>query len=91
MSSDANYLDDEALNMVSNACNSYLQERFASFLYKTSKEYKSDICGFGKYALGNFLTTKDYENYDWLTSYEDCFFDVKVETSVKSSMLLVET
>lgn len=91
MSSEADYLNEKTLNMVSNACNSYLQERFANFLYKTSKEYKSDICGFGKYALGNFLTTKDYEDYDWLTSYTDSFFDVKVETNVRSSMLLVET
>lgn len=91
MSENSKYLSEDVLKSISNSCNSYLESIFSDFLYKTSKEFHSDINGFGKYALQNFLTTKDFENYNWLANYKDAFFDVEVDTSVKSGMLITET
>lgn len=91
METNSNYLDANRLNDISKYCDSYLESVFSNYLYKTSKEFKSDINGFGKFALSNFLTTKDYNNYRWLDTYRDSFFDVKIDTSVKSAMLLNET
>lgn len=91
MSSDAKYLDPETLNNISESCNKYLKTVFTDYLYKTSKEFKSDINGMGKYALNNFFTTQDFDNYNWSNNYQNAFFDVEVDTSVKSGMLITET
>ena len=90
---DANrqYLDPKKLETISSACNSYLESTFSDYLYKTSKEFKSDINEFGKYALSNFLTTTDFNNYNWNENYKNSFFDIQVKTSVESSILLTET
>ena len=34
---------------------------------------------------------EEFEDYNWLESYQDSYFDVSVDTSVKSSMLITET
>ena len=73
------------------SCNSYLKNIFSDYLYKTSKNFNSDIDGLGKYSLQNFFTSKQFEQYSWLENYKNAFFDVEIDTSVKSGMLLTET
>ena len=58
------------------------------YMYTNSKEYNSDIAGIGKFAVKNFLTINDFENYDWLDNFKDCFFDVNVHSNVISELLL---
>lgn len=91
LTENSNNLDSDVLSNVSTACNKYLESTFSNYLYKTSKDFKSDITGLGNYALSQFLTTSDFDNYDWLNNYQDAFFDVDVDTSVKSSVLIKET
>lgn len=91
MSTDSEYLDPTVLDAISANCNSYLESAFSSLLYKTSKEFKSDIFELGENALPNFLTTDEINNYNWLSNYQNAFFDVKIDTSVKSGMLITET
>lgn len=91
MDANSKYLDSATLDSISESCNSYLETTFSNFLYKTAKEFNSDINGFGKHALSNFFTTQDFENYGWLDVYQDSFFDVEVNTSIKSSMLITES
>ena len=91
MSENSKYLSSDVLNSISNSCNSYLESMFLDYLYKTSKDFKSDINGFGIFAAKNFITTSEFEDYNWLESYKDAFFDVQVNTSVKSGMLISET
>lgn len=89
MSSDSDYLNNAVLTEISNACNSYLESLFSSFLYKTSKEFNSDIVGIGKYILSSFDTSSDFDAYDWGQNYKNSFFDVKVNSNVKSGFLLM--
>ncbi len=91
MSENSKYLTPDILNSISNSCNSYLETVFSQYLYKTSKELESDINGMGKAALKNFFTTQEYESYYWLDNYKNAFFDVEVDSSVKSGMLITET
>lgn len=91
MSEHSKYLDPNILNSISQTCNSYLESIFSNYLYKTSKELKSDINGFGKHALSNFLTTKDFEDYNWRSNYKNAFFEIKIDTYIKSGMLITET
>ena len=82
MSEDSKYLEPEVLEAISATCNSYLENAFSNLLYKTSKEFHSDIHSFGKYAFSNFLTTEGQSNYHWLENYQNAFFDIEVDTSV---------
>lgn len=91
MKEGSSYLESEVLNKISQSCSSYLKTVFSNYLYKTSKDLKSDINGFGKNAKSKFITLQDFENYDWLGHYTDSFFDVSVKTSIRSSYLLTGT
>ena len=91
MANNSQYLNPELLKDLSETCNKYLESVFSDFLYRTSKDLKSDINGFGKYALNNFFTTQDYDNYNWCNHYQNAFFEVDIDTSIKSSMLITET
>lgn len=91
MSENSKYLSNDVLSIISNSCNSYLESIILDYLYKTSKNFKSDINGFGTFATKNFLTTQEFESYNWRENYKNAFFDVNVDTSVKSGMLITET
>lgn len=91
MTENSKYLSPEVLDSISESCNSYLKSIFTDYLYKTSKEFKSDINNIGLYTLINFLTISEKEEYDWNECYKNAFFDVEVVTSVKSGMLITET
>lgn len=88
MEKNANYLDFKALSDVSDSCNRYLEYIFSEYLYKTSKDFKSDISGIGKYAKNLFMTSDSFESFDWCDSFSDCFFDVTVKSNVKSASLI---
>ena len=88
---DSNYLNEETLKEISSRAESYLESTISNFLYKTSKEYHSDISCVGKRSLKNFSTWHDYENYNWKDQYRNAFFDVNVDINVKSGSLITET
>ena len=91
MDDNSQYSDPKILEQISQSCNNYLETEFYNYLYKTSKELKSDVNRFGKYAVKQFFTTQDYEKYNWLDNYKNAFFDVSIKTSIKSGMLITET
>lgn len=81
-------LTEEGLERVSTATNLYLKKQILAYLYKTTKDFKSDVSGFGKYATPLFLTMQEWEDYNWLENYVDSFFEVSVDTQIDSSFLL---
>ena len=85
----SNYLSKENSLALEYATNSYLNANVTDFLYKTSKELKSDFIGFGRNAVRSFKTMDDWKNYDWLNKYQNSEFNVNVNTTVKSSYLLI--
>lgn len=91
MDRDANYLSKEDLKMIEYYANSYLEAKINDYLYKTSKELKSDIDGFGKYLAKNFLFWDDWTEYNWLENYQNSFFKTTVNIEVQSGHLLMAT
>lgn len=77
----------KALQTIGEATDLYLKNQISSFVYKTSKDFKCDIVGFGKYALSNYLTLEEWISSDWLTNYQNAFFDVEVSVNVNSGEL----
>ena len=85
-----NYSDGTTLQIIKDYTNSYMEENIISYLYKTSKEYNSDIDDFGKYVIGNYLTWDDWIESDWLSNYENAFFSVTVDTTIQTSQLFTK-
>lgn len=88
---DSKYLDSKVLNEISESVNKYLTSILTDYFYKTSIEFKSDINGFGKHALSNFLTINEFEKFCWKNSYQDSIFKVKIESIIDSGILITET
>ncbi len=84
----SNYLDSNILEAVSNSCNIYLENIFLDYLYKTAKDFHSDINCIGSNALKLFFTDSELEDFNWNTSYKNSFFNVSVNTNIKSASLL---
>ena len=87
----SNYVSQDKINKIEESASHYLKVHLLNYLYKTSKDYKSDISGTGKYAISNFKTRAEYEEYNWLDNFQNAFFDVETEVKVKSSFLITGT
>lgn len=91
MGENSKYLNTEELEDLEKALNSYLTDKIYDYLYKVSKEFNSDIDGFGKHLVQNFQTTKEWEDFNWLENFKNSFFDVTVHATIKSGYILMET
>ena len=91
MKENAKYLDSSVLDSISEKANQYLENLLTEYLYKTSVEFKSDINGIGRYCLSNFLTTQEFEQFDWKNSYTNSTFKTTVNTQIQSGFLVTET
>jgi len=91
MKDNLRYLDSSVLDELSKGANNHLEDILINYLYKTSIEFKSDINGFGKYCLANFLTIQEFEKFDWENNYTNSAFKVSVNTDIQSGFLITET
>ncbi len=82
-----NLSDQETLNTINETVSLYLENYINSYLYKTAKDFKSDIDDFGRYLLSSYLTLDEWNSADWLNNYQNSFFDVNVETNIVSGYL----
>lgn len=78
------YSSEEALSLIQKYAEKYISDKISTYLYKTAKEYNSDICGFGKYAVTNYVTLNEWYDSNWLEKYKNSFFNVNVNVIVKS-------
>ncbi len=85
---DVNYFSDGNLAIIEEYANSYINSKIKDYLYKTSKEFGSDIDLFGKHAVKYFKTWDDWLDYNWLDNYKNAFFDVDANIKITSSYLI---
>lgn len=90
VSGNSKSLDDKNIETIEKEINLYLEDKLYNYLYKTSLEFNSDVCSFGKFAAMNFLTTEDWNNYNWLDNYKNSIFKVNISSSIKSGLLLTQ-
>lgn len=88
VSKNSNYIGKDDLSLVESYAESYIKNKLENYLYKTSKEYKSDIASFGRYAVRNFYTQDKWIEYNWLDNYSNSFFNINVDVNVISSYLV---
>ncbi|MDR0979343.1 MAG: Ger(x)C family spore germination protein [Lachnospiraceae bacterium] len=78
-----NFTENSNIDLVESYVDAYMEQQISEYLYKTSKDFKSDIIGFGSKVVGNYLTTEDWVNSNWLDNYQNSFFDVTVVSDIK--------
>lgn len=79
---------DKTLEKLNSGLKDYLTAEFKSYLYKTSREYKSDINEFYKIAKRRFLTNSDFSNYDWARKYENAEFNIDFNKDIISTLVI---
>lgn len=91
VSNNHKYLDEKNIRLLEKATNDYIKQLCLNYFEITSRKYKSDIGGLGKYAVSKFLTWDDWNNFDWQSVYKNASFNVNVDTTITSSYLLLDT
>lgn len=85
------YDSDENIRKLEESAEKYITEKIKKYLYLTSEEYESDICGFGRYVVKKHLTIQDWYKSNWLENYKYSFFDVNVNLTIKSGDLFTKS
>ena len=84
----SDYFKKENLELIEEYANSYIKSQMENYLYKTSKDFGSDIDLFGRYAVKYFWTWDEWEKYNWLDNYKNAFFKVNSNVKITSSYLV---
>ena len=87
----ADFIVEKDIETYENNVTINTEEAAKKFLYKTSKEFETDIMGFGSYAKRNFLTYKDFIDYNWKEKYPDSEFEIHVDFKIRRSGLTIRT
>lgn len=85
------YGEENVLETFSNATTEYLEKEISDYLNKVSKEYSTDIDNFGNKALAYFATSSEWKDFDWSEKFKNAEFDVNVDVTVISSLLITKT
>ena len=67
-----------------------IEAHVLSYLYKTAKEYKTDIASFGRLGLKDYLTWQDWVDSNWASNYQNSFFSVNVNSTIQSGQLFTK-
>lgn len=81
------YTAPENIKKIELATNKYLESLLKEYLYSISKNYNSDVTGFGGILSSKFLTAKEFDKVHWNEIFKDSFFKVTVDTKITSSHL----
>jgi len=81
------YSTEESMEEIEAEINKFICYYTSEFLYKTSREYDSDIIGFKGYFNRNFLTQDELDKYNWDELYKNAEFEITSETYLKSGFL----
>ena len=80
----------ETLSTIEEYVESYVSYNIKSLLYKTAKDFKADIVGFGKDVVSDYLTIEEWRSLNWAALYKNSFFKVDVEVTINPSSLFIK-
>lgn len=86
-----NYESPPKTSILEDAAAETIRTDIERLLEKTRDVYKSDIFGFGNYARKYFLTTEQWQSYQWKSKYKNSTFDVEVRFHIRRSGLLIRS
>lgn len=91
MSVPSDYIIENNLTEFEENTSQYIKDYSLEFLNKTTKEFNSDIIGFGKQAKKLFLTNAEFEKFNWNEAYKDAEFECRVKFSIRRTGLTMRT
>lgn len=69
-----------------------IKEELDSLVEKCQNEFRSDILGFGRGAITNFLTEKEWDNYNWPEKFPTAQVNTQVDFIIRrTGMILKES
>jgi spore germination protein KC len=74
---------------VENQTRDIIKQDLTKFLKKTAEDFDSDVCGFGRYMKGKFLTWDEWEKFDWSSHYKNSEFSVEVKFKFRRTGLII--
>ncbi len=69
----------------------FFEKDMLIFLNKTSKEFKSDIMGFGREMKFKFLTWDEWKAFNWPKKYKDAVFNVTLDLKMRRPGLIIRS
>ncbi len=82
---------EEHPEIIEEATERQVKENIIKFLKKTTDEYDSDICGFGRYVKRKFLTLDSWKSFNWAEKYKNTIFDIEVDFNIRRTGLMVRS
>ena len=76
---------------IEKATEELIKKEVTKFLNRTTKEFNSDICGFGKVVKGKFLTWDEWKEFKWFDKYGNSTFNVEVDFKVRRTGLMIKS
>ena len=86
--STANYNQHENKEKLTNTIKESLEKDINNYLYKITKEYKTDIAGFGKIAKQNYLTWNEFEKINWLEIFPNSEYNIEININLNTSQII---
>ena len=86
--SNINFYDEKNKNRLEKDLNEKIKKELSTYFDKTIKEYKADIAGIGRFAKANYLTWKEFEDYNWLEKYQNSTYEINVDTEINISQII---
>ena len=68
----------------------YIEDAAVKFLNRTSKEFGTDIMGFGTKARKNFADYSEFLKYEWKDAYKRAEFKVDVDFTIRRTGLIIK-
>ena len=81
------YTNNENIKILNYYGEKYIEKMILNYLYKTAKEYNSDIIGFQKSFSKKCLTTSELKKYKFDKVFKDSFFNANVNLKIESTNL----
>jgi len=86
-----NYEDLDKLPILERAVEEFMKKDMLKFLYKTSREFNCDICGFGKEMKKKFIDWNEWEKFNWPSKYKNAEFNVNIDFKIRRPGLIVQS
>lgn len=86
-----NVQKDMETNVLEKEVKENLKDTMLKLLYKTSRQYQSDIWGFYKHIKKNYPDYDAIAKVDWQTLYPNAVFDVSIHIVQKRSRLIIKS
>lgn len=84
------YLDSNYISSVKKKVTEVLDKKMENYINKIQKEYNTDLDEFYKYSRKNFLTAKEYNEYNFKEKFKDAKIDVKFNVTFNDAGLNLE-